>query len=520
MAKRRSDGGGELNLDSLMDAVTNVVGVLMIVLVMMALNTAQMVQKILSDLPPVTEEQHQEMVAQVKALPPPPADPKKIEEDKLKAEQDMKKAVEQLKTVDTSQVASQMKFMDLDSFRKKLEDAKVLREKEKAEMDKLLTEVERLKALLDETPVYEPPPPTYVRLPNPRAYPEEANETRIMVANKGVIVLNEATFIKPILDGLDKVKSQIVYKEKDVKIDPFLPMLTEVFGTAPEAQKAWPEIGPLAGSFQMDQVAMAYKELAAAGLQPNTSVLTSLGDIAITIRSTLPAVASAVVAATKGDLAKWTALDPSRDPTKPTIKATMSGGKITFGYGSAKPEEVKLDAKSVLSYFVKDLAGLDSIKNKSRSKVIYDAFAIRAILERAASNPLLSGSYTITPTIRPGSTTVVLAMTPKAGGGETVEQIRVDVSNYQRVMRQIASDPKGVAVFQVMNDAYSTYLEARKITDDIGVPATWEFLSKLDLNINVTGYEVQRYALPPGNRPRKPGDPEPVRIAAPKRQLD
>lgn len=59
MAKRRSDGGGELNLDSLMDAVTNVVGVLMIVLVMMALNTAQMVQKILSDLPPVTKEEHE-----------------------------------------------------------------------------------------------------------------------------------------------------------------------------------------------------------------------------------------------------------------------------------------------------------------------------------------------------------------------------------------------------------------------------------------------------------------------------
>jgi hypothetical protein len=245
-----------------------------------------------------------------------------------------------------------------------------------------------------------------------------------------------------------------------------------------------------------------------------------LGDIAIVIRSTLPAVASAVTAATKGDLAKWTALDPSRDPTKPTIKATVSGGKITFVYGSAKPEEVKQDAKEILNYFVRNLAGLDSIKNKSRSKVIYDAFAMRSILERAAANPLLSGAYVITPTIRPGSTTVQLVMTPKAGGGETVQQIQVDVSNYQRVMRQIKSDPKGVAVFQVMNDAYGTYLDARRIADDIGVPATWEFLSKLDLTMNVTGYEVQRYAVPAGTTPRNPGDPEPVRIAAPKRTLD
>lgn len=520
MAKRRSDGGGELNLDSLMDAVTNVVGVLMIVLVMMALNTAQMVQKILTDLPPVTEEEHKQMQAKLKAIPPPPADPLKIVEDKERAEQALKKAVEQLKTVDTTELQAQIKFMDLDSFRKKLEDAKKEREKEKVVMDKLLTELENLKEAIDTTPKPEPlPPPTYVRLPNPRPYPKDPQETRILVAQAGVIILNEAAFVKPILDGLDKVKKQLEYKE--YKIDPFLEMLVKVFGAEPAARQAWAEIGPMASNFQMDQVAVAYKDLSVAGMQPNRAMLTSLGDIAVTIRSTLPKVTEAVIAATKGDLAKWTALDPSKDPTKPTIKATSAGGKITFTYGSAKPEEVKQEPKAVLNYFIKDLAGLDAIKNKSRSKVIYDAFNIRAMLERAASNPMLAGSFVITPTIRPGSTTLVLAMTPKGGGGEKVDQIKVDVSNYQRVMRQIKADPKGVAVFQVMNDAYSTYLEARKIADDIGVPATWEFLSQLDLTINVAGYEVQRYTLPAPPRPPRPdGTAEPVRIAAPVKGLD
>jgi hypothetical protein len=518
MAKRRSDGGGELNLDSLMDAVTNVVGVLMIVLVIMALNTAQMVQKILSDLPPVTEEQHQEMLAQLKALPPPPADPKKVEEDKVLAEQALKKAIEDLKTVDTTDIAKNVIFLDLDSFRKKLDDAKKDREKEKVETDKLLAEVERLKALLDQTPVYAPPPPTYVRLPNPRPYPKDPSETRILVAQQGVIVLNEETFIKPILDGLDKVKSQLEYK--DVAVEPFKDLLLKVLGNETAIRQAWPEISPLAATFQMDQVAMAYKELAVAQLQPNKNILTSLGDIAITIRSTLPKVAEAVVAATKGDLAKWTALDPSRDPTKPTIKASVAGGKITFVYGSAKPAEVKVGPKEVLGYFVKDLAGLDAIKNKSRSKIIYDAYKIRSVLERAASNPLLSGSYTITPTIRPGSVNVVLDLTPKPGGGETLDQMKIDTSNYQRLMRQIKSDPKGVAVFQVMSDAYSTYLEARKIADDIGVAATWEFLAKLDQTITVRNYEVQRFTLPPDPRPPLPDGTVPVTIAAPKKGLD
>lgn len=518
MAKRRSGGGGELNLDSLMDAVTNVVGVLMIVLVMMALNTAQTVKKILSDLPPVTKEEHQKILEQVKALPPPPADPKKIVEDKLKAEQDLKKAIEQLATVDTADVAKQMQFMDLDSFRQKLDNAKKERETQKVEVDKLLTEVERLKALLDQTPVYTPPPPTYVRLPNPRPYPAKPNETRILVAKQGVLTLNEAEFIKPIIDGLDKVKSQLEYK--DVKIDPFLPMLTKIFGTAQAAQQAWPDIAPSVNTFQMDQVAEAYKALATAGLQPNKNILASLGDIAVVIRSTLPAVADAVVAATKGDLAKWTALDPSKDPLKPTFKATLAGAKISFTYGSGKPVEVKTTPRDVLSYFVKDLADLDSIKNKSRSKVIYDAFKLQAMLERAASNPTLSGSYVIKPTVRPGSTLVALALTPRAGGGETLDQMRTEASNYQRLMRQIKGDPNGVAVFQVMADAFDAYLEARKIADEIGVAATWEFLARLDLSVNVANYEVQRFTQVAAAAPRKPGDPDPVRIATPKRSLD
>ncbi|MES2735908.1 MAG: hypothetical protein V4672_06285 [Verrucomicrobiota bacterium] len=508
----------ELPFVALMDTMTNVVGVLIIVMVMVGISLASAVNKILSDLPPVTKEEHQRMVEQMKKLPPIAEDPKDLDEKKRIAELELKKTDDELSKIDTTSVQAEMKFLDLDSFRKKLDEAKADREKKKAEIEKLLTELERLKGLLDQTPVYQPPPPKFVRLPNPRPYPAKPNETRILVAKQGVLTLNEVEFIKPIMDGLEKVKSQLEYK--DVKIDPFLPMLTKIFGTAQAAQQVWPEIAPLVNTFQMDQVAEAYKTLATAGLQPNKNILTSLGDVSVVIRSTLPALAEAVVAATKGDLAKWTALDPSKDPLKPTFKATLVGGKISFTYGSGKPVEVKTTPRDVLGYFVKDLADLDSIKNKSRSKVIYDAFKIQAMLERAASSPTLSGAYVIKPAVRPGSTQVVLTLTPRAGGGETLEQMRAEGSNYQRLMRQIKGDPNGVAVFQVMADAFDSYLESRKIADDIGVPATWEFLAKLDLSVNVKDFEVQRFAQVAAAAPRKPGDPDPVRIAPPKRSLD
>jgi hypothetical protein len=110
-----------------------------------------------------------------------------------------------------------------------------------------------------------------------------------------------------------------------------------------------------------------------------------------------------------------------------------------------------------------------------------------------------------------------MQLTPKAGGGETLDQMRNEGSNYQRMLRQLKGDPNGVAVYQVMSNAFDTYLEARKIADEIGVAATWEFLAALDLTINVSGYEVQRFALAPVQRPPKAGE---VRIAAPKKSLD
>ncbi len=211
-------------------------------------------------------------------------------------------------------------------------------------------------------------------------------------------------------------------------------------------------------------------------------------------------------------------MDYSTDPTKPTFKAVVAGGKITFTYGTVKPVEVKNNPKDILAYFVKDLGGMDGIKGRSKDKTIYDAVKIHAMLERAASSPTVSGSFNIIPKINLGSNTVQLNLTPKSG--ENKAQIEAEGSNYQRLLRQVKGDPNGVAVFQVMSDAFDTYLNARRIADGIGVPATWGFLAKLEISINVSGYEVQRYTLPAPPPVRKPGEVDPVRIAAPKTKLD
>lgn len=513
MAKRKPHEEQELPFVALMDTMTNVVGVLIIVLVMVGLSVASAVKKVLSDLPPVTKEELQQIQEQVKKLPE-KIDPVKVEEQQKQAEAQLKRAIEDLKTVDTADLQNKMKFMDLDAFQKQLDQRRKDREASKVETDKILAEVERLKALLDKTPIYQPPPPTYVRLPNPRAYPEKPNETRVLVAKQGVLFFNQAKFLQPIIEGMDKVKSQLEYQKVDYA--PFAKLLEGILGSPANAQKAWPDIAPLVDRVQLEYVALAYKALVAGGIPPTKALLSDIADIAIPTRQTMAVVAEAIVAATKGDVTAWVKLDPARPPAPPVIKASAASGKITFSWGAAS-KEVKATPKDVLGYF-HDLAKMPGIENVSKARTIYDATRIQALLQRAASSPLLAGSYGFEPKILPTLPYVQLALTPKGGGGETIEAMKQPNSAYIRLMRDIKADPNGVAVFQVMPDAFEAYLEARKLADEVGVPATWEFLAKLDLAVNISGYEVQRLAPTP---PRAgSGAPGAVTIAPPKRSLD
>ena len=195
MAKRRN-ASSELNLDSLMDTVTNVVGVLMIIFIMMALNIARTVNRIMSELPPVSVEELAKLQETLKQLPPPPDTEENIKKKTELTEASLKKLVEELKTIDLTAVQQNVKFVDLEEIRNKIERAKYDRNKEKAEMDKLFAEVDRLKKLLDDTPVFQPPPPKYVRIPNPRPVPQGAVRENFLIAGGRVIYLNDRAFLE------------------------------------------------------------------------------------------------------------------------------------------------------------------------------------------------------------------------------------------------------------------------------------------------------------------------------------
>lgn len=486
MSKKRHVEEFEIPFVALMDTMTNVVGVLILVLVLLGLAVANAVKKILSELPPVTVEEFQRLkdLVNQKELP----DPKKLEEQLEK----LKKKIDDLKTLDT---AESTQLVSIDDIGKMLEEKKKLRDQRKTEVEKLLAELDKAKATLDDTKPKGPEaPPTVVRLPNPRPYPEKPLETRIICAKEGVLLLNEPDYMKPILTKMDQVRSQFEYKTPNPQ--PFMPMLEKLLKSKGEADAAWPAIAPLAGRYQMDSVALAYKALKEGGLTPSAGMLEALGSISLVTGKPMPAVGAAVAAATKGDYSKWLGLDPSKDPTKPTIKVVPEKSKVAFHWGSSV-EQVRPDQRGILGYFA-GLANSPSFKDRAKSKVIYDASRIEEFLKRLSSTPTIGQAFSMAPQIKVGSTQPQIVLTPKTG--ESVEKMKQPNSEFILTLRKIRSNPNGVALFQVLPGGTLTYLEARTIADQVGVPATWEFRwGDLNVVLNIPGFEVQRFAeaVPP-----------------------
>ncbi len=194
MAKRRKNGGSVGSLDSLLDTMTNVVGILVILLVVTQLGVRDAVDRITSD-----KQVSPEDLAAAKA------EARSAESERVALEtrlQQERLALErQVKAVTSGNLQEQLDILggqirmnrdEIARLQKKLteeeqkhqqiiEDAEELA-KQFEEREKKLTEqltaaeeqISKLKALLDDTPLREAPPAKVVHLPNPRPAPEGA----------------------------------------------------------------------------------------------------------------------------------------------------------------------------------------------------------------------------------------------------------------------------------------------------------------------------------------------------------
>ena len=183
MGKKSAHSEEELPFAALMDVMTNVVGVLIIVLVMTGITLAQVAKKVIAEMEIVTEEEMKEVKKK--------AEQAKVKIDPEKIKQEMKKLEQEIKAVpkiERPPVKVNQKLADLEALKAKVEEAKVNRDKEKQQVDTYLSKIEELKKRLAKKPTFvPPPPPETLKMPNPRPMPKEPKLYHFWVTSNSVI---------------------------------------------------------------------------------------------------------------------------------------------------------------------------------------------------------------------------------------------------------------------------------------------------------------------------------------------
>jgi flagellar biosynthesis chaperone FliJ len=217
--KRRSEGGLDdaVNMDVMMDNMTDVVGTLLMVLIIVQLKVNNTIDQIQSSLPKVTEEQTIEAQQHAEELAKQVQD---MEQDwterqplQTKVAADLKTRQEDLLRVEVTLAKSGVNLLALDKLEEQLEARRKEVEAAKKDLASLIDQREQLKGLLDNTPASEVPPAQIVHMPQAREIPKEAELTRVLCAGSRVYLVDAAQMKKMALAAFNRSRKALVKDE-------------------------------------------------------------------------------------------------------------------------------------------------------------------------------------------------------------------------------------------------------------------------------------------------------------------
>lgn len=194
MPRRKPPEAG-MNLDSLLDTLTNVVGVLVMVLMLTTLNVQSAVQRVM-DLDPtqiaVSEADLQKTRKQAE-------DAKKAREALASQatstatagpNDDFGALLRKLDELKATKIESNLTPEQIAELAKKADESAKKAQETSLRFVKLEEELQQLKSKLDTTEVVAAPPPKTVSLPNPREAPKDATQYRVIVRDGRVTPFN------------------------------------------------------------------------------------------------------------------------------------------------------------------------------------------------------------------------------------------------------------------------------------------------------------------------------------------
>src|SRR5690606_4877402 len=137
--------------------ITNVVGILIIILVTVGIAAATAVKKVMSDLPQIDEQTLIELRELVKAEKT-PEDPEEVKKKIEALEKSIVVHDEELKTLDVKDRS--VTLDQVEDLEKQLAERTKARDTKKGQVNTMLQELEKLKGILENTPVIDHGPPS------------------------------------------------------------------------------------------------------------------------------------------------------------------------------------------------------------------------------------------------------------------------------------------------------------------------------------------------------------------------
>jgi hypothetical protein len=215
MGRRKAEE--ERSMDSLMDALTNVVGILLLILIISSLGMSAAIKVIVENLPEVSKEQLEQMktivdeqrkqMAQLK-------DTSTLQEESTKDRDKLQAQVAlRIKDLEDNNKELQDKVNDLAELEKRLKEQKEAKVVNDEEVLVASSELADLRAILEQTPEREIKEADVVRMPNPRLSMAETHANYVVCRGKKVYFIGnpyDHTFI--IRDLLDREAAKLAYR--------------------------------------------------------------------------------------------------------------------------------------------------------------------------------------------------------------------------------------------------------------------------------------------------------------------
>ncbi len=205
MARRKPSEASD-SMDSLMDALTNVVAVLIVILLLLQVDVENTVNKLYDELPPATPEQIELSKVQLKEV----EEELEKQEELLAAPAPTIQNITQVKTdlslLEKSIQESKAKLLALEELKKLADKTEKQAAEEKKKTDERLAKIRDLEALLDQTPRPRAQAASVVSIPESRPIPENANLYYCFITGDQAHLIDMVEARKTVMDLFDAKK--------------------------------------------------------------------------------------------------------------------------------------------------------------------------------------------------------------------------------------------------------------------------------------------------------------------------